>query len=106
MSGIKNYTIHKGATFSESITYQDSEGVAIDLTGFTATMVILDDWDGNIIETVTGVIATPTNGTILLTITDETTATYNVSTGVYKLDIESGGGEVTRLLTGKMSILN
>lgn len=106
MSGIKNYTIHKGATFNESVTYQDSNAVAIDLTGFTATMVIYDEWDGNIIETVTGSLPTPTNGTIILTITDEDTATYNVSTGVYKLDIESGGGIVTRLLTGKMSIIN
>lgn len=108
MAGKHNFTAYKGTTLSNSVTYQDSEGTAIDLTGFTATMEILEEWEGTVALTLSigsGLtVTTPTNGIIDIEITDEQTDVLSVKVYKYILNIESAGGKITRLIDGSITV--
>jgi hypothetical protein len=117
--------VDQGATFHRTIVWaeplvdvdgnlildadgQVQQGDPIDLTGYTGRMKIrkaiseptsmlsIDSGDG-------GIVLGGTNGTIQIVITDEQSASLKTS-GVYDLELESPGGEVTRILQGKVRV--
>lgn len=106
-AGLYNFTIEQGATFRRTITWHD-----VDLTGFTArlharrqipdTDTVLDLASGNELT------ITPDNpdpdSTIEIELTDEETAALDFDTAHYDLELESAGGEVTRLLYGVITL--
>jgi hypothetical protein len=110
-AGIHNLTIEQGATFRRVITWKNSSGTAINLTGFSARMQVrerIDDAD--VILELTTANGRITLGGVLGTITmvaqDEVTTTLpEIRKGVYDLELESAGGEVTRLLRGSVEII-
>lgn len=103
--------IEKGATFSKVITYKDSNGNAIDLTGYTARMHIRETVDSadTILELTTEnsrITLGGVNGTITLSIADSDTTTITQKKAFYDLEIISSGGVVTRLIRGDITISN
>jgi hypothetical protein len=99
--------INKGATFSKEIRYKDENEALINLTGYTARMHIRETIDSSTtIVTLTtengGITLGGVAGTIILTISAADTAAITQNTGVYDLEIISGGGLVTRLLEGEV----
>ena len=107
-AGIYNFICEQGVTFQRSITATDSEGDALDLTGYTARMQVRRD-----IGSATVLISLTTeNGRITLG-GDQGTVDLEISAadtssiprpGVYDLEIISSGGIVTRLLKGKFEL--
>lgn len=100
------FTIEQGATFSHTLTWKDSSGDAIDLTGYTARMKVRGDTDTGteIIEMTTengGITLGGVAGTVALLMTAVETAAMDFTTGVYDLELVSGV-LVTRLLQGKI----
>ena len=53
-----NFTIQKGATFQTTITYKDSDGAKVDLSGYEAAMQIKSEYGGTAIVTLSSSLGT------------------------------------------------
>jgi hypothetical protein len=100
--------IDQGATYSCTVTWTDTNGTAISLTGYTARMQIrrrYADQDAGITPLVSltqasGLSLGGSAGTVGITISATVTAGLPVGQWVYDLEVVSGGGVVTRLMQG------
>lgn len=102
-------TIQQGASFDDSITLQDADGVVMDLTGCTSAMqlrpssgapaVILEMSNTNGKLVLGGPL-----GTIRRALTDEQTATLPPGDYVYDLFITWPDGHADCLITGYATI--
>lgn len=107
-SGTYNFTIYQGATFNRVLTWKDSNNTAVNLTGYTARMMIRDclESDAPFITLTTengGITLGGAAGTITLSISATATAAITQSQGVYDLELVTGS-TVTRLLEGAVTI--
>lgn len=107
-----NTDIDVGANWSVTFVYKDTNGAAINLTGYTAAMQVRTTPDASTalisLTTGSGITITPLTGTILVEITaaqsDLLTATTQAGTPyVYDLEITSGSGVITRLVQGVLT---
>ena len=101
--------IEQGATFTRTITWKDSTGAAVNLTGYTARMQIRERVDSATalvsLTQASGIALGGSDGTITLTITSALTdALPNMKKGVYDLELVSSGGIVTRLIQGEVVV--
>ena len=108
-AGLLNITIEQGATFNPVFTWKDELGNPIDLSGFSGRMHIR----GEIEDATTLLEITTANaymvlggalGTITLNVPASITAALDFDTAVYDLELESSGGDVTRLLKGSVGL--
>lgn len=104
VAGTYNMIVDQGSTFTRSITYNDSAGNPINLTGYTAKMQVRETIDSATVvlelSTTNGRIALGgVAGTISLTVP---AANMNFASGQYAYDLEltSAGGVVTRIIMG------
>lgn len=107
--GQYDFTIYQGATFARTLTWKDENDTAINVTGFTARMQIRTSQDAEspFITLTTengGITLGGTSGTIALTISAASTSAITETSGVYDLELVSGTGIVTRLLSGEVLI--
>lgn len=83
--------IYKGATFSYDVFVVDDADVAIDITGYSATLVIEDECDGVVLHTAsTGnsqLTITGASGKVAIAIPAATTDAFTFTSGVYKLNV-------------------
>ena len=102
-----NLTIQAGATYQLTVTWTDSAGDPINLTGFTARMKLKSTYGGDALVSLTesdGLTLGAALGTIAIVISDTRTAMLadtDHTKGVYDLEVESSGGVTTRLLKGR-----
>lgn len=107
-AGIYNATIDQGATWSVVITYKDSTGAAINLTGYTAAMQIRQqynstDADLTLTSPSNGIVITPLTGVVTVTIT--AAQTFTLAEGYYVYDIElTSGTYKDRLIQGQLTV--
>lgn len=102
-------TIYQGATFNQRLIWQDDTQTPIDLTGYTARMMArASQADADPFLTLTtengGIALGGAAGTIDLYMSDTATAALTAPIGLYDLELESGGGDVTRILQGTLTI--
>ena len=108
-AGEWDITIEKGSTFTLSLTWQDSNGDPIDITGYSARMQVRQSVsdDTALLDLTSGggdIVLGDAAGTIIVTVSDTDTAALVARRGVYDLEMESSGGVVTRLLEGTVLI--
>jgi hypothetical protein len=100
--------IDKGATFQKALEWQDSNSVAIDLTGYTSAMHIRAGYGTTLIHELTtengGITLGGALGTIDLLITDTDTKTFDPGHYIYDLEVKSAAGIITRILEGGIEI--
>lgn len=111
--GNYNFTIQQGTKFSRVLTWKDSAGSLVNLTGYTAEMRIKSeasdpvevitlsttpDEDGN------GITLGGAAGTITLLIKSATTDAMDFNEADYDLDLIDASDEPTRLLKGTVSL--
>lgn len=106
-TNLHDFTINQGETFTKVITWKDSGGTLINLTGYTARMYlrrkISDAAAALILTTENGRIALGgAAGTITLTITATDTSSLEANY-VYDLELVSGV-YVKRLLQGTITV--
>lgn len=104
---VYNLTMYQGASFDYTFTWK-IDNAAVNLTGYMARMqarrnyqsedVVLDLEDGN------GITLGGSAGTIIVEVDAEDTAEIDAANYVYDLELESPGGEVYRLLQGKLIV--
>jgi hypothetical protein len=110
MAGKLNLKINQGETFRHTLLWKDSNEVAIDLTGYTARMHVrakIEDTSTLIVLTTENgriVISNPAQGEIKLYISATDTTTMTWTSGVYDLEMVNAGGDVIRLIEGKVSV--
>ena len=105
-AGQWNFTADQGATLSKVITYKTSAGTPIDLTGYSARMMLRDRVSSStvVLELTTG------NGRISLggvagTVTLNVLATDMTFSGTYVYDLELvSGSTVSRLVMGEIVV--
>ena len=101
--------IKQGATLSLTATWKDSAGTAVNLTGYTARLQVRATYDSSStilsLTSAAGITLGGAAGTIAITATATVTAALTAPfSGVYDLELVSGGGEVTRLLEGTATV--
>lgn len=101
--------IEQGASFNVPLVWKDSNGVLVNMTGYTARMHVREAIDDPVIlmelTTQNGRIAidAPT-GTIRLLLSATETAAITWVRGVYDLELVDPAGVVTRLLQGQLRV--
>ena len=107
IAGIYNFTLDQGSTWTLQVVYKDSNGVAVNLTGYTAEMQIRRKFNSDtpVLTLSTsngGITIVPLTGTLNLLATDEQA---NIDPGFYVYDLElSIGGVRTRLIQGQVTV--
>lgn len=104
--------IEQGATWRHTLQLKSGDGEsapALDLTGYSARMqlranvlsesVLLELTNANARITIT-----PLAGTLDLLVSAADTGSMTYTKAVYDLEIESAGGEVTRVLQGSVTV--
>lgn len=110
-AGVYNTTIEKGATFNLTVTYKDSTGTPVDLTGWTVRMHVRETpADSSTILTSQGgsptiIITKNSSGVITVTISATTTSSLSVTTAYYDIEAEeTATGIVRRILKGRIVV--
>lgn len=101
--------VEQGATFIKTITWKDSAGDEVNLTGYTARMQFRSSVNSSTIlasaTTEDGrIVLGGAAGTIAITFDADDTAAFNFVSAVYDLELESAAGFVTRLLEGGVEV--
>lgn len=104
-AGIYNITADQGATFDQTITWKDSAGVLVNLTGYTARMDIRETITSSTpaLQLTTAnsrIVLGGASGTVRLTVSAADMAALPAGQYVYDLELVSSTGIVTRLIQG------
>lgn len=109
-AGTYHITIEQGSNFELVITWKDEDGELIDLTGYTARMQVRREFsDSSAMLSLTTENGRITLGGVLGTITISVPASVTSTLSwqgkaLYDLELVSSGGQVTRLLKGKVTL--
>jgi hypothetical protein len=118
-AGKYSFTLEQGSTFERQLTYQDSNGVPIDLTSYSARMQIrpspgsptlyltlssslMPDGTGLNMNGLTGANPT-TSGTIGIVISAATSSMLTFDEAAYDLEIYSGS-YASRIIEGRVKL--
>lgn len=97
-----NIQIDCGATYKLIIEWQNEDGTYVNLTGYKARMKLKHSYSTEALVSLTnldGITLRGASGQVVISIPPEKTREL-VGTGVYDVELESPGGEVTRILEG------
>jgi hypothetical protein len=104
----RDWTVYQGAAFSKNLTWKDSAGNPIDLTGYTAAMQarekVTDTTTFIDIDTDAGITLGGALGTIDIVLTAATTAAITVKGGDFDLKLIPASGEAGRLVYGTITV--
>lgn len=109
----KNYNITQGDSFILQVTYENSSGSAINLTGYSAVFAVADKPGGTITSsaTITSIaasggtgdgitVSSASTGVFNINLTPTKTMQFNIPQSAYQFKITSPGGVSTTLSQG------
>lgn len=106
-AGKYNFIIEQGATFTRQVTWKDSSGAAINLTGYTIAGKIRKNYSDNVaIATLTCTVTNAASGIFTFSLTATQTAALFAggdTVGVYDIEATTGS-TVYRVLEGVVNI--
>lgn len=107
MADSYNFTLDQGSDWYLNITYKDSTGAPINLTGYTAAMQIRETASSTTsvltLSSGSGITITPLTGVLDLHAT--ATQTAAIAAGKYQYDLElNNSGVITRIIQGVVTI--
>lgn len=102
-------TIYQGANLTLPLTWKDSAGAAIDVTGYSARLVARQNTvdDPILMDLTSGagtIVVGTTDGLFTITMTAAQTAALDFDQANYQMEVTSGSGYVTRLLQGTVTL--
>ena len=107
MSGIYPITAAQGSTFKFNATVS-IDTIPWNFTSYSARMQVRADYNTTTklldLSTTTGEITLNSTGKISVTVDATTMAAVPAGRWLYDIEVESGGGEVTRILEGKFVV--
>jgi hypothetical protein len=108
MATAYNIAIDQGADWYLTVTYQNPAGTPVNLTGYTAALQIRQNFsDANAeltLTTFSGIVITPSTGTLAIHATAALTLAIGAGAYVYDIKITSSAGIVTRLTQGSFQV--
>ena len=102
--GKKNFTVDRRADFPIKLTFKDSTGSAINLTGYTVAAQVYDESRSTKYADWTVAYTDRTNGIVDISLTDTQTATFTPSILFYDVLLTEPGGSKIYYLEGKLFI--
>ena len=102
--GKKNFTVDRRADFPIKLTFKDSTGSAINLTGYTVAAQVYDESRTTKYADWTVAYTDRTNGIIDISLTDTQTATFTLSILFYDVLLTEPSGDKFYYLEGKLFI--
>ena len=102
--GKKNFTVERRADFPIKLTFKDSTGSAINLTGYTVAAQVYDESRSTKYADWTVTYTDRTNGIVDISLTDTQTATFTPSILFYDVLLTEPGGSKNYYLEGKLFI--
>ena len=104
MAVISNLAIDQGTTYSVTITVTDDTGSARDLTNYTVRSQMRRSYYTNSNVAFSANIASPTDGTVSLDLTDAQTSALKPGRYVYDVELVSNVAMVERLVEGIVTV--
>ena len=106
MAAYTELTIEQGANLSSTITVNDVQGDAVNLTTYTASSQLRKSYYSSSSNTLTAIITGNANGQITLSMTASNTAALKPGRYVYDLIItNTTDNSVTRVIEGTAVVL-
>ena len=103
-AGTYNFILEQGATFNRILTLKENNAV-MNLTGYSVASKMRSTHDSStVVGTFTCTISNATGGIITMSMTNSTTGAIEEGIYVYDLEMTSGGGVVTRLMEGTVTV--
>jgi hypothetical protein len=107
-AGVYDFTIEAGADYTALLTWQDASGNPIDITGWTAEMMIRTDYSSTTplvtLSSGSGISLGGTAGTIAIDIPAAETAPLAEGLAIYDLLLTDATGKPMRLIQGTVTI--
>jgi len=104
MAIYSNLTIDQGSNFLAYVDITDSEGNALNLTGYTVAGQIRKTYSSSTAVNFSAAVNSAVNGTISLTLSDTVTNGMKAGRYVYDVEILSNSGSRTRVLEGQVEV--
>jgi len=105
-AGYQELFLEQGSNYFTTITLDDVNGVAFNLTGYQAKSQIKKSYySANTTANFTITISAPTTGAITLSLNSANTANIAAGRYVYDVVIKDSANTVTRVLEGIVNIL-
>lgn len=105
MATISNIFIDQDADFTTTVTINDANDSALDLTNYTAAATLRKSYKSSSSTSFTVAFVSPrSSGQITLSLTDVQTGALNEGRYVYDLVITDSGGDKTRVVEGIATI--
>ena len=103
-AGTYNFILEQGATFTRTLTVKENNS-AMNLTGYSGASKMRSTHDSStVVGTFTCTVSNATGGVITMSMTSTTTGGIEEGIYVYDLEMTSGGGTVTRLMEGTVTV--
>lgn len=104
-----NLMLPQGATWSLSLTWRDSDDDPVNLAGYSAAMQVRRSYRSTSpavlsLSSGSGITLGGAAGTIEVSVAAGTTEDISTGKYVYDLELTSGGGQVTRLIEGTITV--
>ena len=104
MASISNIFIDQGATFTTTVTVTDSNGDAVNLSGYSVAAQIRKTFLSSSATAFTASISNASSGEITISLTDTQTTALEAGRFVYDVLITASGGTKTRVVEGQVSV--
>ena len=105
MAAYSELNIEQYATFSTTVNVEDSNGDAVNLSGYSASSQIRKSYYSSSANNFTATVTGIANGEITLSMTAANTANLPVGRMLYDLVITSPEGIKTRVIEGIVTVL-
>ena len=102
--GKKNFTVQRRADFPLRLTFKDSTGSAINLTGFTVAAQVYDDSRTTKYADFTVAYTNRTGGIVDISLSDTDTANFTLDILKYDVLLTDGSGNKEYYLEGTLFI--
>ena len=104
MASISNIFIDQGATFTTTVTVTDSNGDAVNLSGYSVAAQIRKTFLSSSAPAFTASISNASSGEITISLTDTQTTALEAGRFVYDVLITASGGTKTRVVEGQVTV--
>ena len=108
MTQLINWTVGQGETWNLTLSWKDSGGVPVNLTGYSARMQARTTYDAAVpvlsLTNGSGITLGGTAGTLAVSVDATTTAAIGAATYVWDVEVVSAGSVVTRLAGGNLTV--
>ena len=105
MAAYTEINIEQYATFSTTVNVEDSQGAAVNLSGYSAASQIRKSYYSTTANNLTATVTGIANGEITLSMTAANTANLTPGRYLYDLVITAPSGVKTRVVEGIVNVL-